>query len=133
MPTIEIDCSVKEQGETGEEGAQRRRNPRARTRSLVADIKTPSGELIHGVSEDVSAFGASFIITGNRSALEGLKVGDEVLVHTSAARELKAEINSIRPLSAGDSRILVGVKLLDGLRWLSTACDVDALLDTENT
>jgi hypothetical protein len=96
--------------------ASRRVNPRRKTRSLVADIVTGGGVTLHGVSQDVSPFGASFHITSG--SVDALAVGDAVTVNTSTAEGLRAEINSIRPVSAADSRPLVGMRLLDGASWL---------------
>jgi hypothetical protein len=98
-------------------GADSRRvNPRRKTRSLVADVVTAGGVTLHGVSHDVSPFGASFHITSG--SVDALAVGDMVTVNTSTAEGLRAEINSIHPVSAEDSRPLVGMKLLGGASWL---------------
>lgn len=107
----------------------KRVHPRRQTRSLVADIITSSGSRLRGISQEVSAYGASFIITGNEAEVSGLCVGDRVQVHTSTARGLRAEINSIRPVADGDARRLVGLKLLDGQQWLSLGADDLSLLE----
>lgn len=124
--TVTKDNSVFESGAHH----NKRIHPRRQTRSLVADIVTASGARLHGISQDVSAYGASFIITGNEVEVGGLSVGDRVQVHTSTARGLQAEINSIRPVADGDERRLVGLKLLDGQQWLSVSADDLSLLET---
>jgi hypothetical protein len=113
-------------------GRARRTNPRRVTRRLAADIITPAGETLHVVSRDVSAFGASFFVTENAEALPSISVGDVVFVNTSTARDLRAEINSIRPFGEGDDRPLVGLKLLDGKLWLGGAeAGVEELIAAE--
>ncbi len=103
------------------DGRSRRINPRRRTRSLALDFTIPGGESFHAISLDVSPFGASVIITGTPSphAIEHIIVGQKVAVRTATAKDLPAEINSLRPVSSDDPRLLVGLKLLDGNRWLA--------------
>ncbi len=106
-------------------------NPRCHSRSIIADIVTLSGHKMHGISHDVSAFGASFIINSNREALQSLQVGDEVRVSTTTARALRAEINSIRTPPGEDSLPLVGLKLLDGKRWFAASESAAPLTEEE--
>lgn len=117
-------------GEGGREqdGALSRRvHQRRKTRSLTVDILAVGGHTLHGVSSDVSAYGASFHIT--TGSVDVLSVGQLVLVNTSTATGLRAEINSIRPVSEEDARPLVGMKLLDGATWLGGEDGEEALLE----
>src|SRR5947207_1745432 len=54
-------CSITEHEEIETGGREKRVNRRRRTRSLVADIETSAGARLHAISDEVSAYGASFI------------------------------------------------------------------------
>jgi len=115
--------------ETG--GRANRVNPRIQRRCLSAEIEIAGENLIHGTSQEISPFGASFVITENSGAVSKLKVGDQVIVRTTLARKLRAEINSIRPgVGTDGSSPVIGMKLLDGQRWLDHA-DLDESLFNE--